>query len=98
MVIRALDHVPNCYTWDTGDVIGQIIRRAFACGDSVTISFAGVTDTPTSFVNAAFISLLNDYSYDFIRSHLKLTDCSRQIADMVKRRFSFETSRPRSAA
>jgi hypothetical protein len=97
MVIRALDYVPNCYSWDTGDVIAQIIRSAFVRGSHITISFSGVTDIPSSFANAAFISLLDDYSYDFIRSHLTLTHCSRQIADMVKRRFSFESTRPRAA-
>ncbi len=98
MVIRALDLVPNCYTWSNGDVISKVIRRAFAHGDKITISFAGVTDTPSSFVNAAFISLLSDYSYDFIKSHLTLTHCSRQVVDMIKRRFDFERSRDAHAA
>jgi hypothetical protein len=98
MVIRALDHAPNCYTWNSGDVIAQIIRGAFARGERITVSFSGVTDIPSSFANAAFISLLNDYSFEFIKSHLTLSNCSRQIADMVKRRFSFESTRPRSAA
>jgi uncharacterized protein DUF4325 len=97
MVIRALDHVPNCYSWDSGDVISKIIRQAFSRGDNVAISFAGVSDIPTSFANAAFVSLLDTYSYDFIRSHLTLANCSRQIVDMVKRRFAYETSRPHAA-
>ena len=97
MVIRALDLVPNCYTWDNGDVVAKAIRQAFSRGDSVTISFAGVTDIPTSFANAAFVSLLSTYSFDFIKAHLRLVDCSPQIADMVKRRFDFESTRGKAA-
>ena len=97
MVIRALDYVPHCYTWDTGDVLAKIIRVAFARNDDITISFAGVTDIPSSFANGAFISLLDTYSYDYIRAHLTITDCTRQISDMIKRRFSFEATRPRAA-
>ena len=91
MVIRALDYVPHCYSWDTGNEIAKIVRQSFARGDQITISFAGVTDVPSSFVNGAFISLLDDYSFDFIRAHLSFADCTRQITDMIRRRFSFET-------
>lgn len=96
-VIKALDVVPDCYTWQSGDVVARVIRDAFSQGRAVTISFAGVTDVPTSFVNAAFISLLDDYSFDFIKSHLKLVSCTKQIADIVRRRFDFELTRPRAA-
>lgn len=97
MVIKALDYVPHCYTWDTGAVIGKIIRGSFSSGKAVTISFSGVTDTPSSFINAAFIALLNDYSFDYIKSNLKIIDCNRQIVDMIRRRFEFETSDKKAA-
>ena len=53
-----------------------------------------LTTDRSPFVNAAFISLLENYSYDFIRTHLTIADATKQIADMIKRRFAFELNRP----
>lgn len=97
MVIKALDHVHDCYSWDTGAVIGDMLRSAFARNESVVLSFQGVTDVPSSFVNAALISLLDSYSFDFIKAHLRVTDASHQIVDMIQRRFSFATKKPLAA-
>lgn len=91
MVIRILDHVPQCYTWQDGAVILELIRKRFARDEEVVVSFDGVNDVPSSFVNAAFISLLDEYSFNYIRSRLKVIDSSWQINDMIKRRFAFET-------
>lgn len=97
MVIRALDHVRDCYSWDTGAVIGAMLRDAFARGETVTLSFQGVSDVPSSFVNAALISLLDSYSFDFIKAHLRVIDGNRQIVDMIRHRFAFETNKPVAA-
>lgn len=97
MVIRPLDHTANCYTWDSGAEIARLILSAFARGEVVTVTFAGITDVPSSFVNAAFVSLLDNYSFDFIKSHLKVTNASRQIVDMIKHRFAFVTSQAAAA-
>ena len=97
MVIRALDYVSHCYTWDTGNELAKIIEAAFVRNEHITVSFAGVTDIPSSFANGAFVSLLSSYSFDFIRDHLTITDCTRQISEMIKRRFSFEKGRGRAA-
>ncbi|MDE2164694.1 MAG: STAS-like domain-containing protein [Alphaproteobacteria bacterium] len=97
MVITALDHVRDCYTWDSGAKIADLIRGAFARGEHITVSFAGVTDIPSSFANAAFISLLDTYSYDYVKSHLAVTNATRQIVDMIKRRFTFVTTQGMAA-
>jgi hypothetical protein len=97
MGISALDYVSDCYSWDSGQVIGRLIRSAFAKNEVVTLSFAGVSDIPSSFANAAFVSLLDSYSYDYIRSHLIITNATRQISDMIKRRFAFEQKRATAA-
>jgi uncharacterized protein DUF4325 len=97
MVIRALDHVENCYSWDNGTVIARLLRAAFENGDNVILSFDSVSDIPSSFVNAALISLLEDYSFDFIRAHLRISDASRQIIDMIRRRFDFEIKKAQAS-
>ena len=56
------------------------------------LSFDGVEDVPSSFVNAAFVPLLGSYSYDFIKAHLQVINSTRQINDMIKRRLRFEAA------
>jgi hypothetical protein len=97
MVIIVLDHVPQCYTGEDGAVIASIIRRHLDKGLAVSVSMAGVEDTPSSFVNAAFVSLLDHYDAAYIRAHLSITDASRQTGDMVRRCFQ-NAERQRQAA
>ena len=92
MVIRALDLVPQCYNWADGDVIYHAIDDLLHRGYSVTVSFEGVDTLPSSFVNAAFIPLLDKYSFGDIKSRLRFINTNSQINDMIKRRFAFETS------
>jgi hypothetical protein len=87
MVIAILDHVPHCYSSEDGDVVARFLSHAFARGRSVTLSFTGVGDATSSFINAAFVSLLDDYDFPFIKAHLSIVDSNRQINDMVRRCF-----------
>ncbi|KQX19053.1 MULTISPECIES: STAS-like domain-containing protein [unclassified Sphingomonas] len=85
MVVRALDHVRQCYSSADGAVINHVLRDAFAQDSKVTLSFDGVVDIPSSFVNAALVPLLDEVSFDWLKSHLAVVDANRQIADMVRR-------------
>ncbi|MFD1789687.1 STAS-like domain-containing protein [Sphingomonas floccifaciens] len=84
MVITALDHVPQCYTSADGLIIGSILRRSLRSGRT-TLSFAGVDDVPSSFVNSAIVSLLDEFSAARIRSDLSIVDSNRQINEMIRR-------------
>lgn len=85
MVIRALDHVRQCYTAADGAIIRRAIAQQLAQGRSVRLSFDGVYDVPSSFVNGAIVELLDEFQADYIKSHLTIVDATRQIADMVRR-------------
>lgn len=85
MVVRALDHVPRCYSPSDGAIIADILRHAFSEGQKVVLSFDGVTDVPSSFVNAAFVSLLDEYPFETLKSQLTIIDATKQIADMIRR-------------
>lgn len=93
MVINIRDHLPYCYSADDGAVIKRLIDNEFQSGCVVTISFHGVSEVTSSFVNGAFVALLDSYSYDFIRSHLNIVSARHQVRDMISRRFRFELSR-----
>lgn len=84
MVITALDHVPQCYTSADGLVIAGLLRRCLRSGE-VTLSLAGVDDVPSSFVNSAIVSLLDEFSASEIRQRLSIVDSNRQINDMIRR-------------
>jgi hypothetical protein len=85
MVIRALDHVARCYTAADGAVINSLLSSQLDKGRLVKLSFDGVSDVPSSFVNTAIVALLGRYDEEFIKSHLTLIDATRQIGDMVRR-------------
>jgi hypothetical protein len=84
MVIAALDHVPQCYTSADGLVIAGLLRRCIRAGGT-TLSFAGVDDVPSSFVNSAIVSLRDEFSDAEIRQRLAIVDSNRQINDMIRR-------------
>jgi hypothetical protein len=93
MVIEILDHVAQACTADDGKVVHDLIVPALDRGDVVTVSFKGIDAVPSSFVNAAFIELLERFDFPFIRDHLKIVNSSRQINRLIKERFGFEVER-----
>ncbi len=91
MVITALDHVPHCYTADDGLTIQRLVDAAMRRGEDVELSFAGVhAAVPSSFVNAAFVGLLERYGLDTIKRSLKITNSTRQINEMIRSRVNAE--------
>ena len=92
MVIDILKQVPQAYTADAGQVIHDMIVPALERGEAVTVSFKGVGAVPTSFVNAAFIELLEQFDFAFIKSHLRIVESTRQINNVIKERFDFEVN------
>jgi hypothetical protein len=96
VIIKALEHVPNCYSRESGAVIFGLVQTALKKDGRATVSFAGVSDVPSSFVNAALIPLLDQYSFEFIRSNLSIIESNRQINEMIRRRFEAESSKRQS--
>ncbi|MEB9549522.1 STAS-like domain-containing protein [Bacillus cereus] len=92
VTINVLNHVEGCYSNDDGYVILNLIKKAFKDNKQVTVSFEGVNSVTSSFVNSAFIELLNWYDFNFIRSNLHFTNSTKQINSTIKHRFQFETS------
>lgn len=93
MVVRALDLVSRCYSNDDGHKLYIVVVERLRRNEKITISFEGVDSLPSSFVNSAFIALLDDFSFDFIKSHLTFVRTTPQINEMIRNRFAFETQR-----
>jgi hypothetical protein len=86
MVIRVADIIPGANTADQGGRLFEILRQALHGPGIVTISFDGIQTATSSFVNVAFVPLLDDFSYDDLRSRIRITNSTRQINEMIKTR------------
>jgi len=94
MVIRVADLVGAADTSEHGVRVHEALVIAMRQGGAVTISFDGIASATSSFVNAAFVDLLDDYSFDDIKTRVRIVESARQINAMIRARLSFEASRP----
>ena len=93
--INVLDHINQCYSNNDGQIILNLIKKEFAKGNVVSVAFKDVSGVNSSFVNTAFIELLDSYNFDFIKTHLQFKNSNRQINSMIKSRFEFEVKKSR---
>ncbi|MDM8524168.1 STAS-like domain-containing protein, partial [Desulfococcaceae bacterium HSG8] len=70
MVIKLTDHVTHCHTNNEGNKIFNIIKPLIDKGNRVEISFNGIDSITSSFVNSAFIELLQYFKFGYIKSKL----------------------------
>lgn len=92
MVVNVKDHVNHCYTNADGDIIRNLIQRDLENGLPVTVSFIGIHSVSSSFVNSAFIALLDTMNFGLIRANLHFINSNKQINDMIKKSFYFEVN------
>jgi hypothetical protein len=85
MVTDALSHVPHRYTYSDGERLAAVISCSLRLGQDVVVSFRGVNAVPSSFLNGAFVSLLDEFPVDVLRTHLRIVDSTRQIDREVAR-------------
>lgn len=92
-VIKARDVSGRCYNQKDGNRMFVVVDERLKRKMPVIISFEGVDTVPSSFVNAALIALLEKHSFADIRAHVAFSNTTRQINEMIKTRFDFETSK-----
>jgi hypothetical protein len=97
MVLRALDIVKRCYSDADGQKLHIAILDYIRRGEPIVVSFDGVDVVPSSFVNAAFIVLLDEFDFERIKDLLSFSNTNPQINEMIKKRFMFEVSRKNSS-
>jgi STAS-like domain of unknown function (DUF4325) len=79
-------------TWEQGDSIYRRIIALLSEGKDVTISFMGVDTATPSFVNAAFVQLLDIISLDDMKGRIKIINSNKQINAMIKRRLVYSVA------
>lgn len=97
VTIRPLDHVPHCYTDDDGTKVGSLILNALAAGEDVAVSFQGTDSVSSSFVNGAFLDLLDHYDYQTLKRRIRIVHSTRQINHIIKARFDSVTRKSEAA-
>jgi hypothetical protein len=90
MVVRILDIVAGADTADQGRSVLDRLRSAIHADGGVTVSFQGVQSATSSFVNSAFVPLLDDHALDSLKQRLRVIHSTRQINDMIKTRLNRE--------
>ena len=93
VVVRVLDHVDHAYNSTDGQMVYDQVLPYMQRNEVVFVSFDGIDSLPSSFVNAAFIQLLDTFSFDKIKELLRFTSSTQQINEMIRSRFSFEVER-----
>lgn len=89
VTVRILDHVAHPSDYEDGAVILDILLPHLHAGVSVDVSFDGVTAVPSSFINAAFVPLLQTMPMEQIRKQLHFTHSTRFINSLIRDRFEF---------
>ncbi|WP_404336443.1 STAS-like domain-containing protein [Planococcus rifietoensis] len=75
-----------------GDVIFDLIFSAFKRNEKVIVSFEDIYAVNTSFVNSAFIELLEFFSFEEIMKNLKFINSTKQINSTIIKRFKTEVA------
>lgn len=86
-VVRS--HVTN----EDGNLLFNRIHSEMAKGNKVIVDMMGVPGLNTSFVNSAFIQLLEHYSYSTIKDRLGLRHTNKQINNIIRNNFIYQTTR-----
>lgn len=93
VIIDVKSFLSGYYTNEDGNVLFNEILYLFNQGEKVNISFEGIVGLNSSFVNSAFIQLLNKYPFDFIRENLIFSNTTKQINSIILSRFKFENNK-----
>ena len=86
MVIKVLEIVPHCYSYEDGSVLAKVLLQRIECRDMSVVDFSGVNGVPSSFVNGAFVSLLDEVSFDDIKKYVTFFGATTQITGLIRER------------
>tara|TARA_R110000822_G_scaffold101546_1_gene227693 strand:- start:304 stop:603 length:300 start_codon:yes stop_codon:yes gene_type:complete len=98
VVVIVRDIVDACDTPLQGKTVFSQIVDSLTSGDNVEIDFSGVLGMTSSFVNCAFIPLLDLLPFDHIKRQLNVVHANRQIVNMLRDRMMVHAERLKSAA
>lgn len=89
VTVRIKDHVAQASSYEDGQIIFDLISPSLRSGEVVNISFEGIQAVPSSFINAAFVQLLEISTFEQIKESLRIIQSTKFINDLIRRRFEF---------
>jgi STAS-like domain of unknown function (DUF4325) len=84
MVIQVNTLIAAAITEADGAAVYSELSKTLECQDVITLSFSGLKTASTSFVNTAFVPLLDVMSFDEIKQRLRIIESTRQINHIIK--------------
>jgi predicted transcriptional regulator len=93
MVIMVRNLVSACDTNAHGDLIRTAILAELLRSEIVVVSFVGLNVATTSFVNSAFVDLLDVLSFSQIKQRVRIVQSSQQINGMIRTRLTREADK-----
>ena len=90
MVILVNALIDAAVSEEDGAIVFKRLREALETHEIVTLSFSGLKTATTSFVNTAFVPLLDSYTFSEIKLRVKVIESTRQINHMIKWRLETE--------
>ena len=89
MVIRIRDFVSGANTSEEGEIVFRRLSNELSSQKAaIVVSFEGIQTATSSFVNVAFVDLLNSFSYAELKNRLRVINSTRQINNMIKTRLA----------
>ncbi|WP_375698353.1 STAS-like domain-containing protein [Pseudophaeobacter sp. TrK17] len=98
MVIVVKNVVVDCDTNAHGAVLRDLILDALDRQKCVCFDFSGVFNVTSSFVNTAFVEVIEQRGVAAFKSNVSLKNVNKQIAGLVKARVAFVSSSEKCAA
>lgn len=92
-MVNILDVTEKYYTNEDGNLVYNEVVKAFKSKHPVIVSFEGITEINSSFINSAFIQLLDSYDMEYIKDNLTFKNSTRQINQLILSRFDIEDKR-----
>ena len=93
MVIYLKNHISIGNSSSDGDVIFSLLLEEMKHSENIEVSFKDMNAVSSSFINSAFIKLLDFYSFEDIKKKLTFTDTMKIHNKYLKERFEFESKR-----
>jgi STAS-like domain of unknown function (DUF4325) len=76
---------PHCVSSDDGQLVHDQIFRRLRANKDVVVSFGGVEDVTSAFLNAAIGQLYGELDDETIRTHLQVIEADSDVLTLLKR-------------
>ena len=88
VILKTSDYVKKCYDNGDGEAIfaklKPLLISAKKTQDKIAVSFQGFDFVTSSFVNSAFVQLLNHFDLDDITNHITIIDSNKSINHAIR--------------